>query len=43
MTWNPASERTNLAAKFPEKVAALKALVREIEGSDRLDPHDNRR
>ena len=36
-------ERTNLAAKFPEKVAELKALMQAIEGNDRLAPEDNRR
>jgi arylsulfatase A-like enzyme len=36
-------ERTNLAAKLPEKVAELKALMRSIEGRDRLAPEDNRR
>jgi arylsulfatase A-like enzyme len=36
-------ERTNLAAKYPEKVAELKALMQSIEGIDRLGPEDNRR
>ena len=36
-------ERTNLAAKFPKKVAELKALMLSIEGSDRLAPGDNKR
>jgi arylsulfatase A-like enzyme len=36
-------ERTNLAAKFPEKVAELKALMQAIEAGDRLAPEDNRR
>lgn len=31
-------ERTNLAAKFPEKVAELKALMKSIEGDDRPGP-----
>jgi arylsulfatase A-like enzyme len=36
-------ERTNLAAKFPQKVAELKALMLSIEGRDKLDPKDNNR
>ncbi|NIP19254.1 MAG: sulfatase-like hydrolase/transferase [Xanthomonadales bacterium] len=36
-------ERTNLATRFPEKVAELKALMTEIEGDDRLESKDNRR
>ena len=36
-------ERTNLAAKFPRKVAELKALMTSIEDDDRLDPSDNLR
>ncbi|MEM9368068.1 MAG: sulfatase-like hydrolase/transferase [Planctomycetota bacterium] len=33
-----ASERINLATKFPEKVVELRALMKSIEGSDRLGP-----
>jgi arylsulfatase A-like enzyme len=36
-------ERTNLAAKFPEKVAELQALMRSIEDGDKLEPEANRR
>ncbi|MFP6766501.1 MAG: sulfatase/phosphatase domain-containing protein, partial [Planctomycetaceae bacterium] len=36
-------EQTNLAAKFPEQVSELKALMHRIEGSDRLVPADNKR
>lgn len=36
-------EQTNLATKFPEKVAELKALMQSIEGTDRLAEKDNRR
>ncbi len=36
-------ERTNLAAKNPEKVAELKSLMKSIESGDKLDPADNRR
>ncbi len=36
-------EQTNLAAKFPEKVSELRTLMKSIEGSDKLDPSDNRR
>ncbi|MFT5522642.1 MAG: arylsulfatase A-like enzyme [Pirellulaceae bacterium] len=36
-------EQTNLAAKFPKKVAELKALMQAIEGRDKLDPKDNNR
>ncbi len=36
-------ERTNLAAKHPEKVAELRTLMQSIEGSDRLAPSDNAR
>ncbi len=36
-------EQTNLAAKFPERVAELRALMQSIEGSDRLDPAANKR
>lgn len=36
-------EQTNLAAKYPEKVSELKALMQSIEGRDKLDPADSRR
>jgi len=36
-------ERTNLAAKLPQEVAELKALMLSIEGRDKLDPKDNNR
>ena len=36
-------ERTNLAAKHPELVKELKALMGEIEGDDRLEREANRR
>jgi len=36
-------EQTNLAAKFPERVSRLKALMRGIEGRDRLVPADSQR
>ena len=36
-------EQTNLAKKFPAKVAELQALMRSIEGGDRFDPDANRR
>ena len=36
-------EQSNLAAKFPEKVAELKSLMREIEAGDKLLPSDNKR
>ena len=36
-------ERTNLAAKFPEKVSELRALMLSIEGRDKLSPSDNAR
>ncbi len=36
-------ERTNLAAKHPDRVAELKALMVSIEGGDTLDPSANRR
>ncbi len=36
-------ERNNLAAKYPDKVAALKALLLKIEAGDKLDPKANRR
>ncbi|MEM7233556.1 MAG: sulfatase [Planctomycetota bacterium] len=36
-------ERTNLAAKHPEKVAELKKLMLSIEGKDELRPKDNKR
>ncbi len=36
-------ERTNLAAKFPAKVAELKALMCSIEAGDKLEPEANRR
>ena len=36
-------EQTNLAAKFPEKVAELRTLMRSIEGRDKLAPADNKR
>lgn len=36
-------ERTNLAAKFPDKVSELNALMQTIEGRDRLAPGDSRR
>ncbi len=36
-------ERTNLAAKFPEKVSELKALMQSIEADDKLTPADSRR
>ena len=36
-------EQTNLAAKYPEKVAELRALMKSIEAGDKLDPADNRR
>ena len=36
-------EQTNLAAKFPAKVAELRTLMRSIEGRDKLSPADNKR
>jgi arylsulfatase A-like enzyme len=36
-------ERTNLAQKFPDKVAELKTLMQSIEAGDRLAPSDNKR
>jgi len=36
-------EQTNLATKFPEKVAELRTMMQSIEGSDRLAPSDNKR
>jgi arylsulfatase A-like enzyme len=36
-------EQTNLASRFPQKVAELKALMQAIEAGDRLAPEDNRR
>ena len=36
-------EQTNLAAKFPEMVSELKALMQSIEGRDKLTPADSRR
>jgi len=36
-------EQKNLAARFPERVSELKALMQEIEGRDRLVPADNKR
>ncbi len=36
-------EQTNLAEKFPEKVAQLKALMGSIEGGDRMEPAANKR
>ena len=36
-------EQTNLAKKFPAKVAELQALMRSIEGGDRFEPDANRR
>ena len=36
-------EQTNLAAKFPEKVAELQTLMKSIEGSDKLAPGANNR
>jgi arylsulfatase A-like enzyme len=36
-------ERTNLAAKFPEKVAELRTLMQSVEGLDTLSPADNKR
>ena len=36
-------ERTNLAAKFPDKVAELRTLMQSIEGRDKLAPSDNKR
>jgi arylsulfatase A-like enzyme len=36
-------EQTNLAAKFPDKVAELRSLTQSIEGRDRLDPAANKR
>jgi arylsulfatase A-like enzyme len=36
-------EQTNLAAKFPKKVAELRSLMQSIEGGDKLDPADNKR
>ncbi len=36
-------EQTNLAAKFPEMVSELTALMQSIEGRDKLTPADSRR
>jgi hypothetical protein len=36
-------EQSNLAAKHPDKVAKLKALMLSIEDDDRLAPSDNKR
>jgi arylsulfatase A-like enzyme len=36
-------ERTNLAAKYPERVAELRSLMRSIEGGDTLEPEANAR
>jgi arylsulfatase A-like enzyme len=36
-------EQTNLATRFPDKVAELQALMRSIEDGDRLEPEANRR
>ena len=36
-------ERTNLAAKFPEKVAEMNALMKKIESHDRLKASDSAR
>ncbi len=36
-------EQTNLAARFPAKVAELRTLMQSIEGRDRLAPSDNKR
>ena len=36
-------ERTNLAERFPEKVAELKQLMQSIEAGDRLESEANRR
>ena len=36
-------ETKNLAEKYPEKVAELKALMKEIEGDDQLKPNASRR
>lgn len=36
-------ERTNLAEKYPDKVAELKRLLQTIEAGDRLTPSDSRR
>ena len=36
-------ERTNLAAKHPQKVAELRELMRSIEARDKLAPSDNNR
>ncbi len=36
-------ERTNLAAKYPQKTAELRALMLNIEAKDRLRPEDNKR
>ncbi len=36
-------ERSNVAAKHPQKVAELRELMHSIEGRDKLTPADNRR
>lgn len=36
-------EQTNLAAKHPDQVAKLKALMTKIESKDRITPADNKR
>ncbi|MEM6799603.1 MAG: sulfatase-like hydrolase/transferase [Planctomycetota bacterium] len=36
-------EQTNLADKYPEKVAELRRLMLEIEGDDKMRPEDSRR
>ncbi|MDA1016737.1 MAG: sulfatase-like hydrolase/transferase, partial [Planctomycetota bacterium] len=36
-------EQTNLAAKFPERVAELRKLMQSIEGTDKLEPEANQR
>ena len=36
-------EQSNLATKFPERVAELRALMQSIEGGDKLDPAANKR
>ena len=36
-------EQTNLAAKFPQRVAELRTLMQSIEGGDKLEPSANKR
>ena len=36
-------EQTNLASQFPERVAELRALMRSVEGGDRLESETNQR